>query len=422
MWMDVIVKSGDKVIGRNGGMDAKGEVDRYAHFVNVFMLDRNGNRINRRNPQDIFTPLYNHQIPPGAGWVVHYELDIPAKEELSGPITIEIKLQFRKFDHEYVDFFTRAAKDGDKPFPGFNPKRPKSEPVVNKFPITTMAADKITLPVAGFDAKVTNPPSPIKDEWQRWNDYGIGLFLEGKKGELRQSEEVFKKVAAMGRFDGHINLARLYQLDGRLDEATEMLNAAAASKAADLPVWTINWLKGTVNSQQGHLTDAIENYRSVLTDRSPLMIERGYDFSKDYRVINDLAKTIFEQSKRLRAVSQKEQQRQLREEARDYYLKTLELDSEDVAAHFGLSLIYEVLGEKELAEQHRALHERYKPDDNAGDEAVAIARERYPHANAAAEAVVIYPLRRPGAPELPPAAAATSSTNIPGTLPIGGGR
>ncbi len=227
----------------------------------------------------------------------------------------------------------------------------------------------------------------------------------------------------MGRFDGHINLARLYQLDGRLDEATEMLNAAAASKAADLPVWTINWLKGTVNSQQGHLTDAIENYRSVLTDRSPLMIERGYDFSKDYRVINDLAKTLFEQSKRLRGESQKQEQRRLREEARDYYLKTLELDSEDVTAHFGLSLIYEALGGKELAEQHRALHERYKPDDNAGDQAIAIARERYLHANAAAEAVVIYPLRRGGAPELAQSAAATTpNSNTPGASTTGKGQ
>ena len=146
-----------------------------------------------------------------------------------------------------------------------------------------------------------------------------------------------------------------------------MLNAASASQAADLPIWTINWLKGTVNSQQGHLTDAIENYRSVLTDRSPLMIERGYDFSKDYRVINDLAKTIFEQSKRLRGESQKEERLRLREEARDYYRKTLELDSEDVAAHFGLSLIYEAR-RKRTGRAARALHERYKPDDNAGDQ------------------------------------------------------
>jgi tetratricopeptide (TPR) repeat protein len=420
MWMDVTVKSGDKIIGRSGGMDAKGEVDRYAHFVNLFMLDKNGNRINRRNPQDIFTPLYNHQIPPGAGWVVHYRLDVPPKEQLSGPITIEVKLQYRKFDQEYVDFFTRAAKEGDKPFPGFNPKRSKDEPVINKFPITTMAADKITLPVEGFEAKVTNPPSPIKDEWQRWNDYGIGLLLEGKKGQLRQSEEVFKKVAAMGRYDGHINLARLYLLDGRVDDAPGVLNAAADSKAADLPVWTINWLKGNANSQQGHLTEAIENYRSVLTMRSPIMIERGYDFSKDYRISNELARVLFEQSKKLRGESRQAEQRQMREEARDYYLQTLKLDSEDVAAHFGLSLIYEALGEKELADKHRGLHERYKPDDNAGDKAVAIARQKYPHANEAAEAVVIYKLRRKGAPELPAGAALpTSTTNIPNPSPAG---
>ncbi len=422
MWMDVTVKSGDKVIGRSGGMDARGEVDRYAHFVNVFMLDRNGNRINRRNPQDIYTPLYNHQVPPGAGWVVHYELDMPAMEQLAGPITIEIKLQYRKFDHEYVDFFTRAAKAGAKPFPGFDPQRPANEPVINKFPITTMATDKITLPVEGFDAKVTNPPSPIMDEWQRWNDYGIGLLLEGKKGQLRQSEEVFKKVAEMGRYDGQINLARLYQLDGRLDKATEMLNVAAASKAEDLPVWTINWLKGSVNSQQAHFSEAIQNYRSVLTDRSPIMIKRGYDFSKDYRVINELARTLFEQSKKLWHKGQEEEQRRMREEARDYYLKTLELDSEDFTAHFGLSLIYEALQEKELAEQHRAMHERYKADDNAGDKAIAIAREKYPYAKAAAEAVAIYPLRRPGAPELPAAAAVTSPATNPGASPVGGGR
>jgi len=205
-----------------------------------------------------------------------------------------------------------------------------------------------------------------------------------------------------------------------LDEAAEVLNAAAASKAPDLPVWTINWLKGSVNSQQGHLTEAIENYRSVLTMRSPIMIERGYDFSKDYRIINELARALFEQSKKLRGESRQAEQRQMREEARDYYLQTLKLDSEDVAAHYGLSLIYEALGEKVLAQEHRALHERYKPDDNAGDKAVAIARQKYPHADEAAEAVVIYKLRRHGAPELPAGAALpASTTNIPDPSPAG---
>lgn len=421
LWMDVTVKSGDKIIGRSGGMDAKGAVDPAAHFVNVFMLDREGNRINRRNPQDIFTPLYNHQIPPGAGWVVHYVFDVPPKEQLSGPITFEVKLQYRKFDQEYVDFFTRAAKEGDKPFPGFDPKRAASDPVVNKFPITTMATDKITLPVEGFDVKVTNPPSKIPKEmqWQRWNDYGIGLFLEGKKGELRQAEEAFKKVAEMGRYDGHINLARVYQTEGRLDEATEMLSLAAASKAEDLPVWTINWLKGRVNSQQGHLEDAIQNFRSVLTDRSEIMLKRGYDFSKDYRVINDAGTACFDLSKRLRGESNLAEQQRLREEARDYFLQTLTLDSENDSAHYNLSQIYKALGETELADKHAALHKRFKSDDNAGS-AVALAKQKYPLAKPAAEAVVFYPLRRAGAPELPAEAAlATENPPLPGSLPAG---
>ncbi len=104
VWLDVTVTSGDRVIGRSGALDPErgNEVDPWAHFVNVFMLDKDGNRIDRRNPQDIFTPLYNHQIPPGAGQTVHYELHVP--EDLDAPVTVEVKLQYRKFDQRYMDF------------------------------------------------------------------------------------------------------------------------------------------------------------------------------------------------------------------------------------------------------------------------------------------------------------------------------
>jgi hypothetical protein len=49
----------------------------WSHFINVYMLDKDGNRIDRRNAQDIFTPLYNNQIPPGAAHVLHYKLTVP---------------------------------------------------------------------------------------------------------------------------------------------------------------------------------------------------------------------------------------------------------------------------------------------------------------------------------------------------------
>ncbi len=140
VWLDVTVTSGGKVIGRNGGMDEKREVDPWAHFVNVYMLDKDGNRIDRRNPQDIFTPLYNHQIPPGAAQVAHYELVLP--EVLTARVTVEVKLQYRKFDKIYMDFVAKSAKPGDNPFRGLE----AGKTYLNDLPVTTMASDTVHVP------------------------------------------------------------------------------------------------------------------------------------------------------------------------------------------------------------------------------------------------------------------------------------
>ena len=52
------------------------------------------------------------------------------------------------------------------------------------------------------------------------------------------------------------------------------------------------------------------------------------------------------------------------------------------------------------AEKHLAFYRKYKPDDNARDRAIVIHRSANPAANHAAEAIVIYDLRRDGAHEL----------------------
>src|SRR5581483_9383836 len=104
IWVDFEAKAGGRVIGRSGALSQPndtGEVDPWSHFVNVLMLDREGNRIDRRNPQDIFTPLYNKQIPPGAGQVVHYKLDVPA--DVTGPVELTVRLRYRKFDYKYME-------------------------------------------------------------------------------------------------------------------------------------------------------------------------------------------------------------------------------------------------------------------------------------------------------------------------------
>ncbi len=317
IWVELVARAGDRVIGRSGGIDENGYVDAFSHFINVYMLDRNGNRIDRRNPQDIFVALYNKQIPPGAGQVVHFGLEVPTG--LSQPVTLEARLNYRKFDRTYFDYIFGKGKGP-------------------RLPVVEMAQDSVKLPVAG-GAAVVNPPSPIADLWQRYNDYGIGLLLEGgnkggQKGELKQAEEVFKKVAELGQPDGWINLARVYQKEGRIPEALSALEKAAQHEKTTTP-WVINWLSGQINARNGLLDEAVARFESVLATRIPA---RGIDLSTDYEVINELGQVHYGQS-RLSPVKSDARKQHLQETIATYR-RTLAIDSENDIAHYGLGLAF----------------------------------------------------------------------------------
>ncbi|MDR3636469.1 MAG: multiheme c-type cytochrome [Isosphaeraceae bacterium] len=317
IWVELIARAGDRVIGRSGGIGPDGTVDPYSHFINVYMLDREGNRIDRRNPQDIFVPLYNKQVPPGAGQVVHFGLEVPGK--VDGPITLEAKVNYRKFDRKYLDYIYGK---GEGP----------------KLPVVVMAADSVKLPVEG-GPKVENADSPIKETWQRWNDYGIGLFLEGadkgaQKGELKQAEPVFRKVAELGRADGWVNLARVYLREGRIPDAQQALEKAASHKEPAAP-WVINWLTGQINERNGLLDEAIASFESVLSTKIPA---RKFDFSLDYEVINALGSAYYARS-RVEPIGSTERLEFLRK-AIAAYRRTLAIDSENVPAHYGLGLAF----------------------------------------------------------------------------------
>jgi hypothetical protein len=371
LWLDVTATSAGRVIGRSGSLD-EGVVDPRSHFINVYMLDRQGRRVDRRNVQDIFVPLYDHQIPPSAAAVVHYQLDVP--RGITAPIEVEVKLQYRKFTR----LFTKYALGPDAP----------------SLPITLIAADRIVFPIAG--APDTSPPAgiPPAPAWERWNDYGIGLLLEGtsgsEKGELRQAADAFTEVARLGRPDGSLNLARVLYKEGRLDEAVTALHRAAAAGATP---WTVAWLSGLVNKENGFLDQAIDDFTRVLASGPAEGAARRFDFSTDYEVINELGQSLFERAKVERGAARAESRRQYLRRAADQFEKTLSIDSENVTAHYVLGLIYGELGDAQRSAAHAALHARYKPDDNARDHAIAVHRLANAAANHAAQSIVIYPLR-----------------------------
>ena len=382
VWVDATVSSDGRTIARSGGLGQYKAVDPWADFINVYMLDREGDRIDRRNPQDIFTPLYNHQVPPGAGQVAHYELVVP--EDQRSPLTVEVKLQYRKFDTIYLNYVYGSNYANGSPFT-----------ITNNLPITTIASDRITFPIEGSSATL-DPQASAVPEWQRWNDYGIGLLLEAgtgaEKGELIQASDAFEQVEKLGRADGPLNLARVYFKEGRLDEAVAALNRAAQFNPP-APRWTLAWFSGLVNKQNGHLDEAISQFRSILEDRYPELDRRGLDFSRDYEVLNELGQAYFERAKLERA--NPERQQEFLRLAAQTLQKTLALDSENLTAHYTLALVYTQLGREREAAYHRQEHQKYLPDYNAQDRAISIARRANPAADHAAQATVIYPLRNP---------------------------
>ena len=381
VWVDLLVTTGEgenrRVIGRSGGLDDENRLDPWSHKINSYVLDRDGNRINRRNAQDIFVALYNHQIPPGAADSIHYRLDIPA--DVEGPVTVEARLLYRKFDTEYMRFVY-------------------GEDFHNDLPIMQLAEDRITFPVGGDPVTAEAPEFP---EWQRWNDYGIGLLRKGgkSKGELAQAEQAFSEVEALGQGTGALNLARVYFAQGTVqDKAIDALQRASNAEVPAYP-WTVEWFTGLVNKQNGFLDEAIASFESIVALDDAETRKRGFDFSLDYRLLNELGQTLFERSKQERGEARRAEREALMARAEAQFQRALEIDPENTTAHYNLNLIYRQLRRADDAKVHFDLYRKYKVDDNARDRAVAIARANDPAANHAAEAIVIYDLHRDGAYE-----------------------
>jgi tetratricopeptide (TPR) repeat protein/NADH:ubiquinone oxidoreductase subunit 6 (subunit J) len=321
VWVEFTARSGGRVIAQSGALDGRdsGRVDEWAHFLNVLMLDRHGNRIDRRNPQDIFTPLYDHQIPPGAAQVVHYRLQLPG--DLIEPVELSARVRYRKFDYTYMELVHGAGK-------------------VPALPIVDLCSDRIVLAVSG--GKEAPPQTSPIPAWQRWNDYGIGCFLEGGPdgkgpGEKGQAEAAFQRLlspefndAKDAHAHGHLNLARVHLAYGgqeRLDKAREALIQARRCDPP-APWWTVAWFNGLVDIQNGNFEAAIKSFEQILdpSNRDPV---RKLDFTLDYVVRNELGKTLF-----LRAQQEESPAAdKLLRRAIEQFEQTLELDAEDVVAH-----------------------------------------------------------------------------------------
>jgi tetratricopeptide (TPR) repeat protein len=370
-----------------------GPVEPGAHFYRSLQLDEHGNPINKRNAWATRSVAYVRLIPPGAADTVHYRLRVP--EDCGDRITLKAKLNYRKFawwntqwafagvrdpgDQGYS--LTKSHDDGRWVFTGDTSGVSGQVKAIPDLPITVMAEAEATLRVLprGAPGPKVNPflDASVRE---RWNDYGIGLLLQG---DLRGAEAAFLKVTRMepGYADGWVNVGRARLAEGDLAGAEEVLRRALE---VDPGLAKSHFFLGSTLKQSGRYDESLEHLR-----RAAAL------YPRDRVVRNEVGRVLFLKRQYREAIAE------LKE--------VLAIDPEDLQAHYNLMLSYQGAGDDEMAKRHEALYRRFKANE-AAQEITGPYRRLHPHDNNERQAVHEHLSALPGEPAYAVRGAASAAT------------
>jgi tetratricopeptide (TPR) repeat protein len=329
--------------------DGKGPVEPGAHFYRSLLLDDHGNPINKRNAWAARSVAYVRLIPPGAADTVHYRLQIPP--DAGDRITITAKLNYRKFAWFNTQWAFAGVRDPAQPqfalgpghddgrfvFTGDTSKVSGQVKAIPDIPTTVMATSTAMLTVAGGDALVPEAQAfTDKSVRERWNDYGIGLLLQG---DIRGAEAAFLKVTEMepGYADGWVNVARARLQEGNLPAAESMLRKALTINPE---LAKTHFFLGTALKGLGQYDEAVTHLRTA-----------SAKYPRDRVVLNQLGRVLFLQRQFSEAVAA--------------FTQVLTIDPEDLQAHYNLMLAYQGMGDSAGAAREKTLYERFKADESS---------------------------------------------------------
>jgi tetratricopeptide (TPR) repeat protein len=348
--------------------DGKGPVEKGAHFYRSLQVDAHGNPINKRNAWSTRAVVYVRLIPPGAADTVHFRMKVPGKT--GSKITLTARLLYRKFSWFGTQFAfagepEKAGKNNQQTTPqtasgavasasvtpdvtsdyddrkfaftqslhGVSAKEEK----IPDLPIVTVAQNAATLDVLPANAPAPLPKTQLaKEDWQRWNDYGIGLLLQG---DLKAAQAAFEKVTEVDpqNPDGWVNIGRAALQEGDVTRARTVLEKALAINPT---LARTNFFYGSLMKSTGDYDQAAAHFRIVLAQ-----------YPHDRVALNNLGRVLFLQRKYADAVKVLQQ--------------VLAVDPEDLQAHYNLMLCYNGLGDERMSKEHQARYLRFKADEAA---------------------------------------------------------
>jgi tetratricopeptide (TPR) repeat protein len=324
-----------------------GPVEPGAHFYRSLMLDENGNQINKRNTWASRVVAYARLIPPNAADTIRYRVNIP--KDCGEQITLKAKVHYRKFawwntqwayagvpDPTDKSSVTKTHDDRRWVFTGDTSKVSGKMKQIPNLPIITMASNEVTLPLVDENTSNQQVTQVLdKSVRERWNDYGIGLLLQG---DIKAAEAIFLKVTQMEPeyVDGWVNVARARIQEGQMEAAAEVLKRALELKPDFAKT---HFFMAIVLKAQNQYDKALEHMHVAVKQ-----------FPRDRVFLN--------QTGRLLLLKRQYQ------EAIFYLNQVLSIDPEDVQTHYNLIQCYQGLGNKEMVTKEEKLYLRFKADES----------------------------------------------------------
>jgi len=195
------------------------------------------------------------------------------------------------------------------------------------------------------EAKLELTNNPAETQWnqvatkadrERWNDWGIGMLLQG---DLKGAEYAFRKVteAEPGYADGWLNVARALIQEGETEAAKPFIKK---SLETDPTLGRTYYFRALAEKADGDYDAALKSLEIVLAK-----------YPRDRVVLNQVGRILF-------------LKRQYKE-AIDALQRVALVDPEDLQMHYTAMLAYRGLGNVEAAAREEKLFRRFKAEESS---------------------------------------------------------
>ncbi len=312
-WVEFTVKdSSGKEIYHSGFIKPDGMLDERAHSFTNRPVNTDGVFVDNHKVWTIHSVAYDNTVAAGRSALLRYEFKIPA--DAAGAVTVTARVNYRHLRQSY----TNNVLGKDHP----------------DYPIVELAARTRVLTIG--ENLPTPPDAGDNPDWMRWNNLGIGYLDQLQYADaIHAFEEVTKLRPDYA--DGFTNLGLTdIEWEKFADAQSNLQKALKLSPDSARALYYMALIERRFSHCEAEVADlkrVVEMYPQSRDARREL----GISYYQQ-----DSTKLAIEQFEALQAI-----------------------DSDDLAAHYNLAILYRRAGMKEKAKRESAMFATKKLDPGA---------------------------------------------------------